>query len=173
MDKASRALAEGVPPVVPFSFRALADHREVSHATVHRRSHGGRSLEQKAQDQQYLTPWEEEALVKFILQMSNFGYPVQVKFIPSLAYRLTLQRPQSARSRKPPHINWTRAFRQRYSILEARMVGALDWNRHEKNIYPKSVHWFEVIGGVLQGPAVRALRPMIIHLQLEMKARAV
>ncbi|KAH8699383.1 hypothetical protein GQ44DRAFT_82551 [Phaeosphaeriaceae sp. PMI808] len=34
-----------------------------------------------AQDQQYLIPWEEEALVKFILQMPNFGYPIRIKFI--------------------------------------------------------------------------------------------
>ncbi|KAI1513946.1 hypothetical protein KJE20_07079 [Pyrenophora tritici-repentis] len=117
MDEASRALAEGVPPGVPFSFRALADHRGGSHATLHRRSHGGRSLEQKAQDQQYLTPWEEEALVNFILQMSNFGYPIRIKFIPSLAHRLTLQRPQSDRPLKPPHINWTKAFRERHLVL--------------------------------------------------------
>jgi hypothetical protein len=154
MDKASRALAEGLPPGIPFSFRALADHSGVPHATLHRRSHGGPSSEQKGEDQQYLTPWEEEALVKFILQMANFGYPVRLKFIPALAYRLTLQRPQSARPPKPPHINWTKAFRKRNPILEARMVGALDWNRHEKNIYPKSVHWFEVIGTVLRDPAV-------------------
>lgn len=76
MDKASRALAEGVPPGVPFSFRALADHREVPHSTAYHRSQGRQSLEQKAQDQQYLTLWEEEALVKFILQMSSFGYPI-------------------------------------------------------------------------------------------------
>jgi hypothetical protein len=56
MDKASRALVEGVPPGVPFSFRALADHREVPHSTAHHRSQGRRSLEEKAQDQQYLTP---------------------------------------------------------------------------------------------------------------------
>jgi hypothetical protein len=36
------------------------------------------------------------------------------------------------------------------------MVGALDRGWHEKNIYPKSVHWFEVIGQVLQDPAVQA-----------------
>jgi hypothetical protein len=105
MDPASRALAEGVPPGLPFSFRALADHSGVSHATLHRRSHGGPSSKQKGQDQQYLTPWEEEALVKFILQMANFSYPIWIKFIPLLAYRLTLQQPQSARPPKPPHIN--------------------------------------------------------------------
>jgi hypothetical protein len=37
MDPASRALSEGVPPGVPFSFRALTDHSGVSHATLHRR----------------------------------------------------------------------------------------------------------------------------------------
>jgi hypothetical protein len=50
MDKASRTLAEGVPPGVPFSFRALADYKEVPHSTAYYRSQGRRSLEQKAQD---------------------------------------------------------------------------------------------------------------------------
>ncbi|KAF2174973.1 hypothetical protein K469DRAFT_647732, partial [Zopfia rhizophila CBS 207.26] len=140
MDKASRVLAEGVPPGVPFSYRALADHGDVACSTLNHRRNGRRSIEQKAQDQQYLTPWEEEALVKFILQMSDFGYPIPIKFIPSLAYRLTLQRPQSARPLKPPHLNWTIAFRKRHPIIQARRLKALDWNRHEKNIYPKTLH---------------------------------
>jgi hypothetical protein len=110
MAKASRVLVEGVSPGVPFSFRALADHREVPHSTAHHHSQGQQSHEQKAQDQQYLTLWEEEALVEFILQMFNFSYPIQIKFIPSLAFYLMLQRPQSTRPRKRPHLNWTRAF---------------------------------------------------------------
>ena len=32
----------------------------------------------------------------------------------------------------------------------------MDWNRHEKNIYGKVVHWFEVIGKILQDPTVLA-----------------
>jgi hypothetical protein len=34
------------------------------------------------------------------------------------------------------------------------MVKALDWSRHEKDIYPKTVQWFEVVGLVLQNPAI-------------------
>jgi hypothetical protein len=34
------------------------------------------------------------------------------------------------------------------------MVRALDWNRHDKNIYPKITHWFEVIGEVLRDPEI-------------------
>jgi hypothetical protein len=35
-------------------------------------------------------------------------------------------------------------------------VKALDWNRHEKNIYGKVIHWFKVIGKILQDPAILA-----------------
>jgi hypothetical protein len=31
---------------------------------------------------------------------------------------------------------------------------AMDWNRHEKNIYDKIIDWFEVIGKVLNDPAI-------------------
>lgn len=134
MDKASRAIAKGLPPDLSFSWRALADHCDVAHSTAFHRARGRRSLEQKGQDQQYLTLWEEEALVKFILQMAETGFPVRIKFILFLAHRLPLQRPATERPLKPPHLNWTRAFRKRYTILQARMVKALDWNRHEKNI---------------------------------------
>jgi hypothetical protein len=34
------------------------------------------------------------------------------------------------------------------------MVRAIDWKRHENNIYDKITHWFEVIGKVLQDPAI-------------------
>lgn len=66
MDKVSCALAKVVLLDVPFSFRALADYSDVFHAALHRRSPGGRSLEQKDQDQ----------------QVANFGYPSSIKFIP-------------------------------------------------------------------------------------------
>jgi hypothetical protein len=45
---------------------------------------------------------------------------------------------------------------RRHPILTARRLGATDWNRHDKNIYEKVTRWFEVIGEVLQEPAVLA-----------------
>jgi hypothetical protein len=86
MDKASRVLANGLPSAVPTSYRALADHGEVPRSTLHARAQGRRSIEEKAQSQQYLSPWEEDALVKFLLQMSDLGQPVRIKFIPFLAF---------------------------------------------------------------------------------------
>jgi hypothetical protein len=67
MDKASQALVHGVPPGVPKSYRALADHGNVPRSTLYYRARGRRSIEEKAQSQQYLTPWEEDVVVKFLL----------------------------------------------------------------------------------------------------------
>ncbi|KAH8728359.1 hypothetical protein GQ44DRAFT_783986 [Phaeosphaeriaceae sp. PMI808] len=53
MDKASRVLSQGLPSSVPVSYRALADHGNVPRSTLHSR--------------------EEDALVKFFLQMSDLG----------------------------------------------------------------------------------------------------
>lgn len=56
MDKASQVLVRGVPPGVRTSYPALADHDEVPHTTLHHRARGRRSMEEKDQSQQYLTP---------------------------------------------------------------------------------------------------------------------
>jgi hypothetical protein len=93
MDRASQVLAQGVPPGVPKSYRALADHHgNVSHSTLHHRARGRPSMKDKAQGQQYLKPYEEEVIVKYLLQMSDLGYPIRMKFIPSLAYPLHRRR---------------------------------------------------------------------------------
>ncbi|KAF2675936.1 hypothetical protein K458DRAFT_244928, partial [Lentithecium fluviatile CBS 122367] len=122
MDKASQVLAQGAPPGVRKSYRALADHGD------------------KAQSQQYLTPWEESGLLKFLLQMSDLGQPVRIKFIPFLAFVATRQRPATDRLLKPPGKNWAKAFEKRHPGIAARRVTALDWNRHDKHIAPKITH---------------------------------
>lgn len=61
---------------MPDSYRAIEDYSGVPHATLHRRAKGGRSIEEKAKDQQYLTDWEEGALVHYLIQLSDLGQPV-------------------------------------------------------------------------------------------------
>jgi hypothetical protein len=84
MNKASRALIEGVPHGVRNTYRGLAECHNVAHSILHERGHGQRLLEEKAQGQQYLTPCEEKAIVKFILQMRKCGQHVRVKHISPL-----------------------------------------------------------------------------------------
>jgi hypothetical protein len=156
MDKARQVLALGVPPGVRRSCRALADQGGVPHTTLHHRALGRPSMQDKAQSQQYLTPWEESALVKFILQMADLGQPVRIKYIPSLTFVATRARPPTDRPLKPPGKNWAKAFEKRHPETAARRVSALDWNRHDNNIADKMTHWFEVIGRVLRDPAILA-----------------
>ena len=88
--------------------------------------------------------------------MSQLGQPVRMKHIPSIAFSATRQRPTSERPPKPPGKNWAKALENRYPELQAKRVRALDWNRHEKNIFEKITHWFEIVESVLQDPAVLA-----------------
>ncbi len=115
MDRASQVLAGGVPFGV--SYRALADESGVAHSTLNHRACGRRSRAEKAEGQQYLTRWEERALVGFLLQMSNLGQPWRMNYIPLLAFRITHQRLLRDRPLKPPGRNWAKAFEKRHSVL--------------------------------------------------------
>ena len=153
MDPASQALKKGLPSGVSDPYAVLSTQSEVPRSTLYHRAHVRPSKEEKAQRQQYLTPEEEKAVVKFLLLMSSLGQPVRIKFIPSLAFSIACQR-SANKPTKPPCKNWARAFEKRHPELKARRVRAIDWKRHENNTYDKMIEWFEVIGKVLQDPAV-------------------
>ncbi|KAF2193137.1 hypothetical protein K469DRAFT_552391 [Zopfia rhizophila CBS 207.26] len=76
MDRASQVLAQGLPPDVPKTYTALAERGDVPLSTLHHRDQGRRSREELAQSQQYLTPEEEKAIVRFLLLMSNLRHSV-------------------------------------------------------------------------------------------------
>jgi hypothetical protein len=115
---------------------------------------GRRSKEEKAKTQQYLTLCEENAVVEFVLQMRDLGQPVRMKYIASIAFSATRQRPPLDRPPKPPGPNWPTALERRRPELKAKNNRPQDWNRY--NIYDKIVHWFEMIGKELQNAAILA-----------------
>lgn len=90
------------------------------------------------------------------MHMANMGYPVRMKHVPDIAFRATQHRSASERPPKPPGKNWAKSFEGRHPELQARRVMSMDWKRHDKNIYEKTVYWFQVIEKVLKDPAVRA-----------------
>jgi hypothetical protein len=117
MDKASQALAQGVPSGVPNSYRALADYSHVARSTLHHRARGRRSMEEKAKSQQYLTPWEEDVVVKFMRQIAFLGQPIRMKFIFAIAFSATRERPKADRLLKPLGKNWAKALENCYPEL--------------------------------------------------------
>lgn len=154
MDPASQRLAQPISPGVPRTYTALAKRSNVARSTLHHRAKGRPSKEEKNERQQYLTPSEEKALVKFVLQMSSLGQPVRVKYIPSLAFSIAQHRALASRPDKPPGKNWARSFEKRHPVLRAKRAKALDWNRHPNNIRDKVADWFPKIEKVLHDPAI-------------------
>ena len=82
------------------------------------------------------------------MQQDALGRPVRIKYIRPIAFSLARQQPPKDRPSKSPSKNWPQSFYKRYPELRVSKSGALDWNRY--NIYKKVVHWFEVIGKILQ-----------------------
>jgi hypothetical protein len=125
-----------------------------------RRARGRPSRPDKAAKQQYLTPSEENALLDYVLRMSERGYPLPVKFLRSLALVIARQRSSAFQTNdaedgvRPPGKNWPQGFYKRHPELKARRVKALDWARHDHNISDKVIHWFSIIGKELHDPAI-------------------
>jgi hypothetical protein len=139
-DRASKALAEVFLPEEPRTYNTISKRSKVPPSTLHHRAHGRCSKEQKAQSQQYLTPSEEKALEKFLKLISDLGNPVRIKFVPSLAFNIARERSTTRKAIKPPGKNWALGFSKRHPALKSRRVRAIDWKRHENNIYDKITH---------------------------------
>lgn len=61
------------------------------YCTLWRRAQERPCKRDEAAKQQYLTPPEEQALVEYVLRMSDHGYPLPVKFLPSLSHTMARQ----------------------------------------------------------------------------------
>ena len=144
MDPVSQVLAQDLPPDVRRTYAAVAEHGQVSCTTVWYRHRGRPSRRLKVECQQYLNPLEEKAFVMFLLRMVAFGFLVCIKFIPLLAFSLARRR-SSAKAIKLLNKNWFQAFACRHPELKQRKIKAIDWKCHDKSIYEKIIHWFEVI----------------------------
>ncbi|KAF2467851.1 uncharacterized protein BDR25DRAFT_173852, partial [Lindgomyces ingoldianus] len=92
----------------------------------------------KARSQHYLTPCEENAVVNFVLHMDTLGQPIQIKYIPAIAFSATRHQPQADQPPKPPGVNWAKRLKRRRPELIARTKKPQDWN--QLNIYDKVSH---------------------------------
>lgn len=154
-DRASKALAEACLPGDLRTYDAISKRNNVPLSTLHHRACGRPSKEDKARGQQYLNPSQEKGLARYAKLMSELGNPVRIKFLSSIAFSMR-KRSTSDETINPPGKNWAQGFQKRHpEIIRSRRVRPMPWERHENNIYDKITHWFEVIGKVLQGPAIR------------------
>ncbi|KAF2179254.1 DDE-domain-containing protein [Zopfia rhizophila CBS 207.26] len=76
--------------------------------------------------------------------MADLGNPVRIKYLPSLAFSIARRRSTTNKATKPPNKKWAQAFQKRHPELKSRRVRAMDWKRHENNIYDKIIHYSEL-----------------------------
>ncbi len=80
----------------------------------------------KAAGQQYLTPSEEKAVVKYALCMYKHGFPISVKFLSTIAHIIKRQRSSIFQTLaaddgiRPLGKNWPQGFYKRHLELQAR-----------------------------------------------------
>lgn len=124
------------------------------------RAHGRQSRRDKAIKQQLLTPREEQAIVEFVLRADRNGYPARVKDLRRYAAILLRKRASPDHGSIAPACgltpgkDWPQAFCKRHPELKVARLRALDWRRHEKNIYAKVVHWFDIMRAQLEETSI-------------------
>lgn len=79
---------------------------------------------------------------------ANHGY------LPSLAFIIARRRSTTDVAIKPPGKDWPKALEKRHPVLDSRKIKAVEWNRHDNNIYDIITHWFQVVGKELQDPVI-------------------
>src|SRR5277367_6696289 len=70
---------------VEYTYKVLSEICGVPASTVGHRNRGRMSIQQRATNQQYLSPQEEKALITYLLRMARNGFPLLVKFARTLA----------------------------------------------------------------------------------------
>jgi hypothetical protein len=122
MDRASQVLAQGSTD----SLHKQALANDVHRTTLQHRARGRCSREEKDKGQQYLCPWEEKALVRFLALQDALGRPVLVKYICLIAFSLACKCKLDDRPSKPPNKNWPQSLYKRHLNLTTSRSEALD-----------------------------------------------
>jgi hypothetical protein len=138
-----------------------ADSPHLPYTTQWHRDHGRGTRRDKAIKQQLLTPREEQAIVDFVLRADRNGFPARVKDLHHYAAVFLRGRAPQHRCktsskdyREGPAKDWPQAFCKRHPELKVARLRALDWRRHEKNIYKKIVNWFDLMRAQLEEAGV-------------------
>jgi hypothetical protein len=126
MNPATRALTEALPDGIPDTLAARAAHFNVPLSTLGHRKLERESIQAKAQKQRYLTLYEANAVVEFLLQQKAFGTPVRMKHIAAIAFSATRNQPLADRPLKPPGPNWAKAFEKHRPEIVAKKNGPQD-----------------------------------------------
>ena len=152
MDRASQVLTQGVPLGVPRLYCALTDHGNVPCATLYYHAHRQRSKEKKTQSQQYLTPWEEDVVIKYLLQMSDLGQLIHSwnSNATKASYECWQYLSNSSSSLNSQHFNisqWTTTITAcsfaSSLCIHCNLTESIDVQDDEQKKMKKTLHWMK------------------------------
>ena len=103
-----------------------------SRTTLGRRKQGGQTRQEAQQSHQVLSKDEEQALVKWVQQLSCTGHPVRHRFLRDLA--IEIRKPRLEREGSPPTElgkNWVTRFLLRHPSLKSTLAKNIEAVRKE------------------------------------------
>jgi ankyrin repeat protein len=139
---------------------AISKLSNIPYNTKWHRANGLQSKQDKAMSQRYLTPLEEEALVRWLVHMSHNEFPLLKKYICPLAHSIARRRSSEFRTSvtndtiRPPGKNWQQGLFKRYPGLEASVHSRQQSIQSEAQNQPltlqgKSQRWEQSIETIL------------------------
>ena len=130
------------------SVRAAAKAHDVSHATLNRRTNGGKSIAESREGQQNLSIAEEKALLRWITQMTAAGHPVRHGYIREMAHHILISRYHDSTTSGPsflPYIGdtWVQRFLHRNPQLATVISCTIEAARLKETTKEAIEKWFD------------------------------
>jgi Tc5 transposase DNA-binding domain len=152
-DAKVEAAKEGLSKGLYSTPYAAAKALQLSQKTLYWRLAGGKSHAEGKENQQNLTHAEEEALVRWITQLTATGHPARHCFIKEIAEEIRRQR--HTHSTVPmvyPSLGdlWVPQFLSRYSNLQATLLHTIDSARIKEVSSEAVLKFFEVFCSLLK-----------------------
>ena len=143
------------------SIRATARVFSLSEATLRRYLSGGVTRATSHVTEQYLSPAEEDVLIKYILRLDSLGNPISPAFTRKLAYEIRLSRLKLSTSTTPPPFPGTHfvdRVRRRYPIIKGAYTRQLEVGRVVGTSYSVIASYFNALTTLLSRSLLPSLR---------------
>lgn len=136
IQRAITALQSGVET----SVRKAATNFDVPRSTLRHRMAGMQPNKSSKIAMQRLTPEEEDAIKKTILQLFAWGWPMTIKAVEALASQLLVKRGDT----QPLGKNWHYSFLARHPDLKTLWSRSMDQGRKDATNHETARKWFDL-----------------------------
>ena len=129
------------------AIRPIALFHGLIPSTLDRRINGKTLSHQEAhEDEQRLSPVEEEALKSWVLQLAQWGWPPKICHFRQMATEMLVEK----KDFRPLGVNWISHFLRRHEDLQSRFSRPLDKERTAVHDTTTILQWFQLVESTIQ-----------------------